>query len=48
MDAAYLKNISHKPIGYNTAIDTDGVQSGSLNSWIYIVLQISFKVVWFL
>jgi len=41
--AAYFKNISREPIGYNTKISTDGVEWGRLNIWI--VFCISFKVV---
>ena len=39
----FLKNISREPIGYNTKIDTGGVEWDRVDIWI--VLCTSFEVV---
>ena len=39
----FLKNISREPIGYNTKIDTGGVEWDRVDIWI--VLRTSFEEV---
>ena len=43
MHTCMLKNISCEPIGYNTKIDTGGVEWGRVDIWI--VLRMSFEVI---
>ena len=38
-----FKNISREPIGYNTKINTGGVEWGRVDIWI--VLRMSFEVI---
>ena len=46
MDTCMLhifRNISREPIGYNTKIDTGGVEWGRVDIWI--ALRMSFEVI---
>ena len=36
----FLKNISREPIGYNTKIDTGGVEWGRVDMWIVLLTSL--------